>query len=89
MGVIYWNTKHCSPWISLETFFLNGFQKLHSMMASKDVVKKSCIRETKHLSTDADSSTDTRVGWTKTTQKPVFFFVNAKNHIKRKKIKNF
>ena len=35
--------------------------------------KKSLIRETKHLSTDADSSTDTTVGWTKNTQKPKFF----------------
>ena len=35
--------------------------------------KKSRIRETKHLSTDADSSTDTTVGWTKNTQNPKFF----------------
>ena len=35
--------------------------------------KKSCIRETKHLSTDADSSTDAIGGWTKNTQKPDFF----------------
>ena len=35
--------------------------------------EKSRIRETKHLSTDADSSTDTTVGWTKNTQKPDFF----------------
>ena len=34
---------------------------------------KSRIRETKHLLTDADSSTDTTVGWTKNTQKPNFF----------------
>ena len=36
-------------------------------------VKKSRIRETKHLSTDADSSTDAIGGWTKNTQKPDFF----------------
>ena len=35
--------------------------------------KKSRIRETKHLSTDADSSTDTTVGWTKNSRKPKFF----------------
>ena len=35
--------------------------------------QKSCIRETKHLSTNVDSSTDTTVGWTKNTQKPKFF----------------
>ena len=34
---------------------------------------KSRIRETKHLSTDADSSTDTTIGWTKKTQKPKIF----------------
>ena len=35
--------------------------------------KKSRIRETKNLSTDADSSTDTTVGWTKNSRKPNFF----------------
>ena len=35
--------------------------------------KKSCIRETKHLLTDADSSTDTTVGWTRNTPNPIFF----------------
>ena len=34
--------------------------------------KRSRIRETKHLSTDADSSTDTTVDRTKNTQKPDF-----------------
>ena len=43
----------------------NGISKLFR--------KKSRIRETKHLSTDADSSTDTTVGWTKNTQKPNLF----------------
>ena len=42
------------------------------------VWKKSRIRETKHLSTDADSSTDTTVGWTKNTQKPKFFLKTDK-----------
>jgi hypothetical protein len=32
--------------------------------------KKSRIRETSNHSTDADSSTDATVGWTKNTQKP-------------------
>ena len=35
--------------------------------------KKSRLRETKHLSTDADSSTDAIGGWTKNTPKPDFF----------------
>ena len=34
------------------------------------VFKKFRIRDTKHLSTNADSSTDTTVGWTKNTPKP-------------------
>ena len=34
--------------------------------------KKSRIRETKHLSTDADSSTDAIGGWTKNTPNPDF-----------------
>ena len=44
---------------------------------------KSRIRETKHLSTDADSSTDAIGGWTKNTQKPDFF-EKRKNSQKRK-----
>ena len=52
------------------------------------IKKKSSIRETKNLSTDADSSTDTTVGWTKNTQKPNFF-QNGKNHPKRKNSKTF
>ena len=32
------------------------------------------MRERKHLSTDADSSTNAIGGWTKNTQKPHFFW---------------
>ena len=46
-------------------------------------MKKSCIREIKHLSTNADSSTDIIVGWTKNTPKP--FFLNRKNPSKTQK----
>ena len=49
--------------------------------------KKSRIRETKHLSTDADSSTDNTVGWTKNTQKPDFF-EKRKKLSKTQKLKN-
>jgi hypothetical protein len=49
--------------------------------------KKSRIRETKHLSTDADSSTDTTVGWTKNTQK-TDFFEKQKKSFKTLKLKN-
>ena len=43
------------------------------LQTAKLPTKKSRIRETKHFWTDADSSTDTIVGWTKKTQKPDFF----------------
>ena len=59
-----------------------GRQDLRSKSFPKKPIigqKKFRIQETKNLSTDADSSTDTTVGWTKNTQKPIFFF-------KRKKI---
>ena len=46
--------------IRKDMFCLNG----------KVGLKKSCIRETLNLSTNADSSTDTTVGLTKNTQKP-------------------
>ena len=57
-------------------------------MKTKQLIKKkkSRIRETKHLLTDADSSTDTTVGWTKNSQKPNFF-EKRKNHPKRKNSK--
>ena len=46
-------------------------------LKKKDKRKKSGIRETSNLLTDADSSTHTTVGWTKNTQKP-------KNKFKKK-----
>ena len=49
--------------------------------------KKSRLQETKHLSTDADSSTDTIVWWTKNTQKPDFFEERTKTP-KTQKLKN-
>ena len=54
---------------------------------AKMMQKKSRIRETKHLSTDADSSTDAIGGWTKNTPKPDFFEKRQKNHSKRKNSK--
>ena len=43
------------------------------------IFKKSRIRETLNLSTDADSRTNTTVGWTKNKQ-------NRKKNLKQKKI---
>ena len=51
----------------------------------KTKMKKSRIRETKHLSTDTDSSTDTTVGWTKNTQQK---FEKQKKSSKTQKLKN-
>ena len=51
------------------------------------ILKKSRIRETKHLSTDADSSTDTTVGWTNNSRKPKFFEKRKKSS-KTQKLKN-
>jgi hypothetical protein len=42
------------------------------------LLKNTRIRETKHLSTDADSSTDAIGGWTKNTPKPNFFWKREK-----------
>ena len=52
---------------SIESSYL-GF-----LMLFTNRLKISRIRETKHLSTDADSSTDAIGGWTKDTQTPNFF----------------
>ena len=48
--------------------------------------KKSRIRGKSNLSTDADSSTDTTVGWTKNTEKPKKK-LNLKNFPKMKNSK--
>ena len=65
-----------------------------SLAAARDLktgcgspVEKSRIWETKHFSTDADSSTNTTVGWTKNTRKP-FFFEKRKKSSKTRKLKN-
>ena len=50
--------------------------------------KKFRIRETKHISTDADRSTDTTEGWTKNTPK-LFFFEKRKTSSKTQKLKKF
>ena len=51
--------------------------------------QKSRIRETKHLSTDADSSTDAIGGWTKakSEEKKTFFCAAILDHFKTKMFK--
>ena len=66
--------------------FRAGTAESFSLMNSNER-KKSRIRETKHLSTDADSSTDAIGGWTKNTPKQ-FFFEKRKKSSKVQKLKN-
>ena len=61
-------------------------QKLYQLRfvgSLKFFKKKSRIRETKHFSTNADSSTDAIGGWTKNSKNPIFL-TNGKNHQKLK-----
>ena len=58
-------------------------QKVQEIIGSK----KFRIREKKHLSTDADSSTDAIGGWTKNTPKPDFFEKRKKSFKTKKNSK--
>ena len=69
---------------------------LHSWSHDKSILylishclnKKSRIRETKHLSTDADSSTDAIGGWTKAkSAKKTFFCAAILDHFETKMFK--
>ena len=68
-------------------FFFSHISPCMDSDNPSDIKKKSCIRETKHLSTDEDKSTDAIGGWTKNTQKPIFFEKRKKKHPKRKNSK--
>ena len=70
--------KHSQYKNSLKPINVSKVSSTRSTHFSKHK-KKSRKRETKHHSTDADSSTNTTIRWTKNTQTPIFFF-------KRKKI---
>ena len=73
---------------SLAPSFQAPWQDHSSMLCRKALrIKKSGMRETKHLSTDAESSTDTIVGWTKNSPKPDYF-EKQKKSIKTQKLKN-
>ena len=52
---------------------MNIMNSFNIMIVMIIIKSKSRIRETKHLLTNADSSTNTTVGWTKNSQKPIFF----------------
>ena len=54
-------------------YYIGMFKLLSVWFGIKGIFFKSRIRETKHLSTDADSSIDTTIGWTQNTQKTQFF----------------
>ena len=59
-----WKNQTNVTKLNWDTEYCDQDKKIH--------IKKSQLRETKHLSTDADSSTDTTVGWTKNTPKTEF-----------------
>ena len=44
---------------------LKKLKKTQQWLILEEITKKSCIPKTKHVLTDADSNTDTIVGWTK------------------------
>ena len=67
--------------------YLKSLQKIFEASNRVKLFLKSCIQETKHLSTDADISTDAIGGWTKNTQKPDFFEKRKKSS-KMEKLKN-
>ena len=55
----------------LDTFLICKQTQTGSLINLK--VNLTSVYWTKHLSTDADSSTDTTIGWTKNSRKPNFF----------------
>ena len=61
--------------------------KITNKTQPNHTLKKSRIRETKNLLTNADSSTNMTVGWTKNTQKHNFF-EKRKKSAKTQKLKN-
>ena len=95
-GFLYlkWHTRMCvnknqkAANIHKNTdFFLQYCKNARTWRFLYEAKKKSRIRETKHLWTDADSSTNTTVGWTKNTQKAKFFEKHKKSS-KTQKLKN-
>ena len=59
--------------LDVEKILLISVQADRGQGGHRRWIKKSRIRETKHLLTDADSSTNTTIWWTKNTQKADFF----------------
>ena len=76
--------KTPTSWCHRDFWSMNVFL----ILACDDTLKKSRIRETKHLSTDTDSSIDAIGGWTRNTQKS-YFFEKWKKSPKTQKLKNF
>ena len=67
--------SHVTYHVSLEIIagHVGGGSVINGAYPVKLFKKKSRIQETKHLPTNADSSTDAIGGWTKNTPKPNFF----------------
>ena len=70
-----------------QTYRQTNIQTCRKHRARGPMLWKFRIRKAKHLLTDADSSTDNTLGWTRNTQKPNFF-EKRKNIIQKEKLKN-
>ena len=80
--------RQISHKVPQSTFYiLVLFSLKYPILEAFFVKENPAIRETKHHSTDADSSTDAIGGWTKNTQKPDFF-QKQKKLPKMQKLKN-
>ena len=75
------------PWPSQKVVRKTTLANTHNKTYIRSGIKKFRLRETKHLSTDADSITDTTNGWIKNTKKPEFF-EKRKKSFKTQKLKN-
>jgi hypothetical protein len=82
-------SRHKSLTDPTQIFFILilTFTHVSGHSGTSNLLQKSRIRETKHLSTDADSSTDAIGGWTKNTPKPNFFDKQKKSP-KTQKLRN-
>ena len=72
----YWQKRKSFYWLDILKYEQKRLQNVpnsQKMTHYRDNFQKSRIRETKHLWTDAHSSTIAIGGWTKNTPKPDFF----------------
>ena len=80
---LYWEGS--APAACTAGLFVNVLKTVRLRSFKQLFKKKIRIRETSNLLTDADSSTDNTVKWTKNTQKPKKI-KSEKNNPKRKNV---